>query len=204
MFNLIKKDFYLQKNILPIYFLILCFYLWSGTHPAIVIGIVSSIFVINSHYNDEKGKSHILLNSLPYTKKEIVGSKYIGMLVFTTFLLPFVLLGTYITYQSLSNLDIRDILYGYMIITLFTSFYLPFFYRFDQQYILVIFTLIFTIIIVFAKNSTILISNIVGEFSNIVMELNNPLIQLSALVVILIIFGLSWVLSMKVYSKRSF
>jgi ABC-2 type transport system permease protein len=39
--------------------------------------------VLYRHIMDEKTSIHILLNSLPYTRKEIVSSKYIGACVFT-------------------------------------------------------------------------------------------------------------------------
>jgi len=33
---------------------------------------------------DEKDNANILLNSLPYTRKEIVSSRYVGVLIFTS------------------------------------------------------------------------------------------------------------------------
>lgn len=78
MFNLIKKDLILQKNLLLVYLLVLVLLLSSGFHFGFIVVLLSSLFLFNSQYYDDKEKSHVLLNSLPYTRKEIVSSKYVG------------------------------------------------------------------------------------------------------------------------------
>ncbi len=82
MLNLIKKDLILQKTFLPAYLLFLVTYLWAGMDVAYVIIICSAVFVINTYQSDDKDNANILVNSLPYTRKEIISSKYVGTLLF--------------------------------------------------------------------------------------------------------------------------
>ncbi|MEC1446936.1 ABC-2 transporter permease [Bacillus haynesii] len=83
MFNLIRKDIVLQKKTLAVLFLGLCVYLTLDVSP-IWVGIAFSIAIfMNAISIDEKSSIHMLLNSLPYTRKEIVSSKYIVVVLFT-------------------------------------------------------------------------------------------------------------------------
>lgn len=46
---------------------------------AYVIIICSAVFVINTYQSDDKDNANILVNSLPYTRKEIISSKYVEL-----------------------------------------------------------------------------------------------------------------------------
>lgn len=84
MFNLILKDIILQKKTLAASFLVLCVYLMLDISP-IWVGVVFSIVISMYAFSiDEKSSIHMLLNSLPYTRKEIVSSKYIVVVLFTS------------------------------------------------------------------------------------------------------------------------
>jgi len=82
MFNLIRKDIVLQKITLLIMLPLLVVYLFLE-NSSVWGGIIFSIAIIMNAYNiDEKSSIHMLLNSLPYTRNEIVSSKYIGAFIF--------------------------------------------------------------------------------------------------------------------------
>ncbi|RCK09630.1 hypothetical protein DT075_35620 [Bacillus licheniformis] len=62
----------------------LCVYLMLDISP-IWVGVVFSIVISMYAFSiDEKSSIHMLLNSLPYTRKEIVSSKYIVVVLFTS------------------------------------------------------------------------------------------------------------------------
>ena len=64
--------------------MVLCVYLMLDISP-IWVGVVFSIVISMYAFSiDEKSSIHMLLNSLPYTRKEIVSSKYIVVVLFTS------------------------------------------------------------------------------------------------------------------------
>ena len=85
MINLILKDVLIQKKLILFYIATIIIYLWAGVPSLLFLGFLYSvIFILNAFAYDEKDNANILLISLPYTRKEIVSSKYIGSLIFTT------------------------------------------------------------------------------------------------------------------------
>lgn len=204
MFNLMKKDLLLQRKLLLIYFIILCFYLWSDFNAAMSIAIISSLFVINSHYYDEKDSANILLNALPYSRKEIVSSKYIGALLFTGVMIPICILGQILLDSMKFQVSIKDIVLSFLIVMLFTSFYLPFFYKFSQQYILAAFSLIFLLIMIFANKILEFITAHFGGNIRFLMQTTESHLLLFLALTTIICYGLSWILSIIIYEKKAF
>ncbi len=72
MLNLILKDILIQKNILIIYIATIILYLMVNVPSVYIVFIYSIVFVLSAFSNDEKDNANILLNSLPYTRREIV------------------------------------------------------------------------------------------------------------------------------------
>ena len=93
MLQLIRKDIILQKYTLLVMLPILLLYL-TLNYSVVWIGIIFCIAIIMQSFSvDEKSTSHMLLNALPYTREEIVNSKYIGAGVFTFLILFIIFLG---------------------------------------------------------------------------------------------------------------
>ena len=54
-------------------------------HPVLTF-IVASVFIpFNTYAYDEKAETNILLNSLPYTRNEIIASRYLGAVFIWSF-----------------------------------------------------------------------------------------------------------------------
>ncbi|MBE5104218.1 ABC-2 transporter permease [Bacillus thuringiensis] len=86
MQQLILKEFFLQKKMFPLYFLIpiLSVFKNSVQPMGIAIGlfITCSTIIYISFYYEEKSKTEKVLVSLPITRKEIVIAKYISSALF--------------------------------------------------------------------------------------------------------------------------
>lgn len=86
MQQLILKEFFLQKKMFPLYFLIpiLSTFKNSVQPMGIAIGlfITCSTIIYLSFYYEEKSKTEKVLVSLPITRKEIVIAKYISSTLF--------------------------------------------------------------------------------------------------------------------------
>lgn len=203
MFNLMKKDFILQKRLLIVYIILLIFYLRADFSIVFSVVMISSLFVMNSHYYDEKDKANILLNSLPYTKKEIVSSKYIEALLSAVIVILIYFIGQYIVDSSLV-FSFKQIIPCFLGTMLFTAFYLPFFYKFTQQYLLVAFSALVVIGIITARPIQ---EFVMANFEETIQLLQNlATIQLYGIMTILVIFiyVISWLLSIKIYSNKAF
>ncbi|MBJ7928168.1 MULTISPECIES: ABC-2 transporter permease [Bacillus cereus group] len=86
MQQLILKEFFLQKKMIPFYFLIpvLLIFRNSVEPMGIAIGLfmTCSMIIYISFYYEEKSKTEKVLVSLPITRKEIVIAKYISTTLF--------------------------------------------------------------------------------------------------------------------------
>ena len=121
MFNLIRKDISLQKSTLSIWLL---FYLLLGV-PSISGGVAISIAAIMSVYTtDEKSSIHMLLNSLPYTRKEIVSTKYMGAFIVTCLVVVILFIINLIFYQEI--IAWREVLFIVSLVMVAMSLILPF------------------------------------------------------------------------------
>ena len=84
MYNLIKKDLVIQKTQILLFIPFIMFFAIFADHmsPAFVFLLASTYIPLNGYIYDEQVESNILLNSLPYTRKEIVAAKYIGAIAY--------------------------------------------------------------------------------------------------------------------------
>ncbi|HGH7173866.1 TPA: ABC-2 transporter permease [Bacillus wiedmannii] len=86
MQQLILKEFFLQKKMFPLYFLIPIFSVFKNpVQPmgiAIGLFITCSTIIYISFYYEEKSKTEKVLVSLPIMRKEIVIAKYISSTLF--------------------------------------------------------------------------------------------------------------------------
>ncbi|HJF31761.1 MAG TPA: ABC-2 transporter permease, partial [Sporosarcina psychrophila] len=135
MFNLIRKDILLQKTTLLILLPLLVVFLFME-NSYVWIGIIFSISIVMNAYSvDEKSASHILLNSLPYTRKEIVSSKYIGTFIFIGSVIFTIFIGNLIIHQEIMMW--KDILLIVSSVMVAISLLFPFSYKFKSQYMLI-------------------------------------------------------------------
>jgi len=204
MLNLIKKDILLQKNLGLIYLGLIVLYLYIDMSLVLTITITCSLFVLHSHYYDEKDLSNMLLNSLPYTRKEIVTSKYVeAILVFVPVSVVSIVSKLIYTGGDF-DFSFMSLLMGLFGTMIFTSLYLPFFYKFTQQYIMMIGAVLMGFAIALMPS---IIRFATKNFSDQINSiLNMPEFQLYTLFggISLVLFALSWRLTITIYSKRSF
>ncbi|PGQ45002.1 MULTISPECIES: ABC-2 transporter permease [Bacillus cereus group] len=207
MYNLILKDFRLQKLIILLYLIIICFFIMTfGSFYLMVVLPVGS-YVINLHYYDAKNNSHKFINSLPYSRSSIIMSKYIGAMMFMLIVVSFSLsIQAIIQFVSPTYGQIatpQEIVISILTAMLFTSLYLPFFYRFTNKYLIAAVSIIFPVFVVLWRtieayvNITDLAYSVTTQFTI------NPLIILVSIVTILIFIG-SYFLTVRIYKRTDF
>ncbi|MGX1262316.1 ABC-2 type transport system permease protein [Rossellomorea marisflavi] len=202
MLQLIRKDFLLHRNILVILLGVLILYLVLGA-PPIWVGLVFILVLSMSTFgNDEKTTINLLLNSLPFTRKEIVSSKYLSVLIYTVVITMLLFLGSLFIHGRV--MEWQGIVFMTMLSLLSLSFMLPFSYRFASKYLmiasLVLFVAYFAVVNMFIPNLNDMIRESVGTL----VSLQSTLPYLIVCVSVLLIFALSWVLSIRIYEKKVF
>jgi len=204
MLNLILKDILIQKNILIFYIATIILYLMVHVPSVYIVFIYSIVFVLSAFSNDEKDNANILLNSLPYTRKEIVSSKYIGALTFTglfmllTYLFDFLLNGNQVAVLW------KEIVLIMGLVMIVISFILPMSYKFKTKYLTIaimgLFGVYMVIINYFVPNLNKQIRTVVQNFMTI-QELQ--LYFIISLLNVGLYIG-SWMLSVRIYKRKAF
>ncbi|MFP7169504.1 ABC-2 transporter permease [Terribacillus halophilus] len=202
MFNLIRRDFILQKwQLLLLIFIVLFFVLIDRQHPAFIFLLASVIIPINTLANDEKAETNILLNSLPYTRTEIIASRYLGSIVF-------IILATGVTsillYVFNKPFSITDIAISSSLALLLLSFYLPMSYIIKPGYNFPVALISFLILSGIVPPMVSYLSEKFTSFTDFILKLSVPTLYTSALLLGLAIYGTSWCISSLIYRRKAF
>ncbi|MCY7770040.1 ABC-2 transporter permease [Bacillus haynesii] len=202
MFNLILKDIILQKKTLAASFLVLCVYLMLDISP-IWIGVVFSIVISLYAFSiDEKSSIHMLLNSLPYTRKEIVSSKYIVVVLFTCMVAAAIFIANFIIHRELTIW--KDILLMVAIVMTAASFMLPFCYKFKSNYLLNASIVAFGLYMLTVNFIVQNLNDQIREFIHMLLTLQNTSLYLIVAISIITLYGCSWLLSIRIYRNKVF
>ncbi|MDA1532236.1 MULTISPECIES: ABC-2 transporter permease [unclassified Bacillus cereus group] len=208
MYNLILKDFRLQKLMILFYLLGICFFIGTFGSFGFIVVLVAGSYMINLHYYDEKNNSHKFINSLPYSRNKIIMSKYVGTVLFTILVVLFSLLIQAVIQFASPNYGVeietpQTIMVSVLTVMLFTSIYLPFFYRFTNKYLMAAVSIIFPVCVVLWRpieayvNITGLVYSVTAQFTI------NQLITFASIITILIFIG-SYFLTVKIYKRTDF
>lgn len=167
------------------------------------VGILFAIVIImDSFSKDEKPEIHLLLNALPYTRKEIVTSKYIGAFLYILSTLVVIIVGNLLFHQILVTWE--QLLFITCLVIAFISFAFPFSYMFKSQYLFyafwVAFVLFIMIIVLFIPN----LNDIIREFVRMILTLENYQLYLLAIGFVALLYFLSWRLSLSIYQRKNF
>lgn len=202
MFNLVWKDITLQKKglliLLPALLAYLAFmpsYIWIG----FVFSVVIALDVLTK---DEDSTINTLLNSLPYTRKEIVSSKYISAIIFTLIVVLVMFLGGLLIHKEVPAR--KEIMLMVSLSLISVSFIFPFSYKFKTQYIikasLVLFVGYMIVITTFLKN----LNDIIREFAQTILSLQDTSFYLVMVLSIMVLYMGSWLLSIRIYQNKVF
>lgn len=191
----------LQKKTLPFMLLFLFVYLFVNVSTSWVAIVFCIVIIMNAFQTDETSSANLLLNSLPYTRKEIVSSKYIGALIFIFLTLLTIFIGNWMIHREIMQWEI--LLFITSIVMGLTSFAFPFSYLFNSKYLLIGFGGVFVVYMVtlsFIPN----LNDRVRELVQTVLSLDNSLFYLGIILSVGLLYVLSWILSIRIYSRKVF
>ncbi|WP_107949017.1 ABC-2 transporter permease [Lysinibacillus parviboronicapiens] len=204
MFSLIRKDFLLQKHIVLLYIAILLLFSLF-VEASVYVGFIFSLsFIVSACSLDEKDNINILLNSLPYTRKEIVTSKYIGALLFTSLFVIVMYVGDFLVNGSNGLLLLKEMMLILGLVMITTSFLLPFLYKFKMQYLhmaMVGVVVIYLLTISFFINN---LHDVIRALTLKILSLQEIQLYFFAMLIIVIFYIGSWLLSIRIYERKVF
>ena len=202
MLQLVKKDFYIHKMI---WFLMI---LGMGTYiflqaPPLFIGIIFCITMTNQLFAiDEKKETQLLLNSLPFTRKEIVSSKYVTAFLYILSIIATISVFHILVHQKLP--DHAQLLVMAIVGLAIVSICYPFAYRFSTKYFNFLYGGIIAVYFICLK---LFIPNLHDQIRYISSQLLTEkyiVLYMCLLFATLLLYGLSWLLSIRIYSKKVF
>ncbi|MDE6729964.1 MAG: ABC-2 transporter permease [Oscillospiraceae bacterium] len=213
MKGLLLKDFYMMKSYLKAYlFLIPIFWIISIFAETISFMtfyscLLTAMIPISLQVYDEKEHWSCYSCTLPYSSRQLVSVKYLLNLITMLLNLVAVLICQSVRMLRFSEFDLQELLSmgipGLLISLLPSIFILPFIFKFGAEkaqfaYLLTgaIIGITFAIITMLAET----------DFSRMILEIQkNPIFfGIIALAGILILYGISWKLSIKIYARKEF
>ncbi|EQK44118.1 ABC-2 transporter family protein [[Clostridium] bifermentans ATCC 638] len=144
MFNLLKKDFIIIKSFWPFLIIfsilgpIFINYQTRGFDSSFISFIITILFLEFILYGsvcrlEEKDKGCILLTTMPYSRSDIVKSKY--LFIGAIFIIAYVLyiLAALITPIEMNFLSIESIVISFLVISVCFGIYIPIQYKYGTE-----------------------------------------------------------------------
>jgi len=202
MFKLIRKDLLLQKRILMTMLPLLLISIYLTTSVIWVAIIFCIAFTMDVFTKDESPSTNLFWNALPFTRKEIVSSKYIGALIYIFLVLITIFIGNLIMYQELIQWE--QILLIMSIVLTFISFAFPFSYLFKSQYLLIASGVLFVLYLIIINTFVPNLNDIIREITQFALSMEYYQLYLLVFLAIVVLYIFSWMLSIRIYSRKIF
>ncbi|GAB2562501.1 ABC-2 transporter permease [Gracilibacillus alcaliphilus] len=203
MFNLIKKDVIIQKAQILLFIPLIMFFAIFAKHvsPAFIFFVASTFIPLNAYIYDERVESNILLNSLPYTRKEIVAARYLGAIVYM--LCSIGAAGIILLVFNYEYM-LRDIAIAAGLFFLFTAFAFPLFYILKPGYIGMV--VLISIIALAAVMPPVIrfLAKHLTSITEFLTSLSMTTIYFSSAGIAIGLYLLSWLFSQFIYQRKAF
>ncbi|MEI5905980.1 ABC-2 transporter permease [Bacillus spongiae] len=201
MFNLIRRDVILQKRQLLIYILCILFFIFMDKHPAFTF-LVASIFIpFNTYAYDEKVETNILLNSLPYTRTEIIASRYLGAIAYMILAIGVTSL---VLYAFNKPFTLTDIAMGSGLFLLFAACTFPLFYLLKPGHITMTVMITFLILAFVGRDSVLFLAEHLPGITDFIVNLSIPALYTGATLAIMVVYLISWGVTTVIYQRKAF
>ncbi|HLR69628.1 MAG TPA: ABC-2 transporter permease, partial [Virgibacillus sp.] len=196
MFNLIKRDVILQKRQLLIFIPFILIFIITDKHSAFVF-LVASIFIpFNAHGYDEKAETNILLNSLPYTRTEIIASRYLGAILYMILSIGVTSLALFALNKPFTMTDIA-IAGGLFLI--FAAFTFPLFYIFKSGHVFTAVLISFILLAGIGPPIVMFLAEHLTVITDFIVSLSVPALYTGTAVVVMGLYVISWGITTIIY-----
>ncbi|WP_010274388.1 ABC-2 transporter permease [Paenibacillus senegalensis] len=201
MFNLIIRDIILQKKQLMIFIPYILFFILMGS-PPILTFLVACIFIpFNAYAYDEKAETNILLNSLPYTRTEIIASRYLGAILYMAVSIGITSLALLVFNKMFTWTDIA-IAVGLFL--LFASLTFPLFQILKPGYISTVVLMGFILTSLGFLRMSRHLPEYAAAISEFMDTFSDPVLYTGAAVVVMAVYAVSWGVTTIIYQRKAF
>ncbi len=200
MFNLIRRDVIIQKKHLIGFIPFVLFFIIMNAHPALTF-LVASVFIpFNTFDYDKKAETNILLNSLPYTRLEIIAARYIGAIVYMVLAISLTSVALFIFNKSFTLIDIAI---GGSLFLIFVALAFPMFYIFKGNITMII-ILSFILLVGIVPPAVYYLAEQFPAITNFILSLSNSTLYISTTIIIAILYAVSWIATSLIYQRTAF
>lgn len=201
MFNLIRRDLILQKRQLLIFIPFIIFFIVMNSHPAFIF-LVASVFIpFNTYAYDEKAETNILLNSLPYTRKEIIAARYLGALFYMGLAVALTSVTLWIFGKPFT---LQDIAIGCGLFLVFVALTFPVFHIFKPGHITSFVLISFILGVGLAPHVMKYLTGYLPQVTGFIAKLSDPALYMGAAALIALLYAVSWVGVTLIYQRKVF
>ncbi|MDG5472447.1 ABC-2 transporter permease [Jeotgalibacillus sp. ET6] len=201
MLNLIRRDVILQKKLILVFIPFILFFTLMEVHPILTFFVASVYVPFNAYAYDEKSDVNILLNSLPYTRKEIIAARYLGALFYMAAAIGLSIIAMLLFSKDFSVVDVGM---GAGAFLLFGAITFPLFYILKQGYITA--TLMF-VIIIGALMGPFLV-RVLGDhlpaIAQFFTETSETVLYSGAAIIAIVFYTVSWGFTTLIYQRKAF
>lgn len=220
MYNLIRKDFLVQRNIFLFGLLYTVFAAFvfkemvPGGGAIYMVAPYATVYLLVMYACgfDDKNKAEIILNSLPITRAELVTAKYVSAIGFMAVAILFSMLigaiGIFTGFPEIERfISMNDVLIVLISGLVFVSIFYPLYFKFGMDKMRIVNVALFMVLF-FAPNLITSFaaenpeSNVVKAVLSIVNETNASLLKAGSLIAVIIIYLLSLFISIKIYRNK--
>lgn len=201
MFNLIRRDVILQKKLLLTYIPFIGFFIFMDSHPVLIFLIVSIFIPFNTYAYDEKAETNILLNSLPYTRKEIIASRYLGAIIYMVLSVGITSIALFVFNKPFT---VTDLAMGSGLFLLFAALTFPLFYIFKSGHITTVVLISFILLAGVGPHIVSFLAEHLTAITDFIASLSIPTLYTGAAAVIVILYAASWGVTTVIYQRKAF
>ena len=202
MVNLLIKDFFIHKIMLLCMLAGIFLYMLLDVSVMLVGILFTLAIVMHIFTSDEKKSIQMLLSSLPYTRREIVSSRYLSAIIYALLVIGAVAISDYAVNQQIP--DWKQFLFVAGVAMLAFSFYFPFSYRFASKYLLIALIGTFLIYLFLMRFLVPNLNDLTRSMTTKILELHDMQLWLGAGALLIILYLLSWKISVRIYEKKVF
>lgn len=208
MLNLVYKDFLVHRNVIPAYLVVTALFatqVIAVDGPIAIVAMLAIMFTFATAVQDERSNSHLLLNSLPVTRQEIVTAKYVFHLAASLFFVGISVLYWALAGDLSPQAALSQLLIAMGVIVWYMAVFFPLYYwlgpRFVQLGMFILF-IIFVAIVPPAYNLAVK-----HQFWGILDVIRSvPAAQLNLLLTVVTFAALlaSWRTAVWMYGRKEF
>lgn len=202
MLQLIKKDIVIHKLSWLIYMAMIAIFIYAGNDIIFIAALMSAVITMYVFYADEKANGHRLWNALPFCRSEIVGARYVSLIVNMAICILFIMGIEFIAAGGLGAVFWKEILGGLVLVLISSAVFFPLFYLLSQRNVVFIFLVLYILLVIGGAHFLYYLYVDYIHTSIIPRTFSETQFFSFGILLALFFYGISYGISMKIYRNK--